>query len=407
MIGALYRGLTRLAEPLVTPFLPADRREPLPRVAGGAWLHAASAGEVRGVVTLARRGAALGPVLVTAQTAAGVSAARRFLPEAAVRRARLDFPGAVAAAVRQADPGLYVLAETELWPNLLDALARAGVPRVLVNARISDRTIGRYRRLSAALAPRLAGFALVAAQSDMDAARLVELGVRPEALVVTGNMKHDLGGAEVRPLALPWGDAPVVTLGSLRPGEAELLAPALAEVRAAVPALRVIAAPRHMARGAEVARVFRAAGFGVAARSAGGPGAGDALLLLDTMGELAAAYAASRVAFVGGTLRPYGGHNIVEPAAVGVGVIHGPFVSNCRAEAQALAACGGARVADERAGLAAAFRELLSDEAARTRLAGGARAAVARLAGATDRVVGELERRGLWPPAAARRAGRP
>ena len=194
MIGALYRGATALAEPLVTPFLPADRRAPLPPLAGGLWVHAASAGEIRGIYRLSRLGTAYGPVLVTAQTAAGVKNATRLLgSEVTVRRARLDFPAAVGRAVREADPGLYVLAETELWPNLLDALERADVPRVLVNARISDRTIGRYRRLRGFLAPRLAGFGLVAAQTQTDAERFAELGARPDAIVVAGNMKHDDG----------------------------------------------------------------------------------------------------------------------------------------------------------------------------------------------------------------------
>ena len=154
------------------------------------------------------------------------------------------------------------------------------------------------------------------------------------------------------PLEHPWGESPVVTLGSLRPGEAEILAPALARVRAALPELRVIAAPRHLAkRGRCGPRVSRR-GFRGVARSSGGPRADAPVLLLDTMGELLGAYAAARVAFVGGTLRPFGGHNLMEPASLSVGVLHGPYVAHCRAEAEALAAAGGARVAVDAAGMA-------------------------------------------------------
>lgn len=395
MTRGFYRLVTGLLEPLAAPFVGRDRREPLPPLDGGVWFHAASAGEVRGLVTLARRLGATGPRLLTAQTIAGVQAAHRLLPELAARRARFDFPRAARRAVAEARPALHVVAETELWPNHLDAFDVAGVPRVLVNARISDRTIGRYRRMLSLTRPLLGGFRLVAAQSERDAERLQELGARVETLCVTGSMKHDLPPADVAPARLAWLDAPLVVLGSVRPGESRLLAEALAPLLAARPELRVVVAPRHPAVRREVATAFGAIGYPPEWRSAGAPRGHERVLGLDTMGELAGVYARARVAFVGGTLRPFGGHNVLEPALLGVPVVHGPFTANCRLEADALAATGGAVMAADPPALRQAFLACLEDDTARAVAGAAAREAVARLSGATARVLAALGRAGL------------
>lgn len=373
------------------------RRGDLPAVTGGAWVHAASAGEVRGIVPLARRLAEAGPTLVTAHTDAGAAVAGRLLPGTLRARAPLDFPGAARRGMRSAAPRLLILAETELWPNLLEAAAERGVAVALVNARISDRSIGRYRTVRPLVSRLLARFEVVAAQSAGDAERFVLLGARPGAVRVTGSMKHDVTPAETTPAELPWGGAPVVVAGSLRDREEEALAEALSGLARGIPDLRIVAAPRHLHRRGQVGRAFHQRGFRVSFRSLGGPAAEDQVLVLDTMGELPRFYARARVAFVGGTWLPFGGHNLAEPAALGVPVVHGPFVANCRLEAEALARAGASREAATVAGLSEALRFFLIDPEARVRASDAARQAVAGLSGATGRTEAFLREAGLWP----------
>ncbi len=397
-----YRTITGALEWPAAPFVRAlagagagGRAGRLPRVSGGAWIHAASAGEVRGIVTLARQLSAAADVLITAHTAAGLRAVETLLPAVARARAPFDFPRAARRAFESADPALLLVAETEIWPNLFDAAARRRIPLVLVNARISDRTIGRYRLLGSLMRPLLARVAAVAAQTEQDAARFAALGVPAERIAVTGNMKHDLAGAETAE-GTPWpGDSPLVVLGSLREGEEEPLAEALSRVAPGVPGLRIVAAPRHRNRRAAVGRAFHARGFPLSFRSEGGPRPGDTVLVLDTMGELNAFYAAAGVAFVGGTWEPFGGHNVVEPAHFGVPVIHGPFTANCALEAEALDRFNASAVVSTLEDLAAAFRLFLTDADARGQAAAGARQALGILAGSTRRTLDFLERRGV------------
>lgn len=400
---SLYRFLTACGEKPVLwtarwlerthPDAAPARRGDLPGSGSSVWFHAASAGEMRGLVPLIRR--RRGPHLVTAHTAAGTSAARQLLPGERITRAPFDLPRVAARAFATSGVRTLVLAETELWPNWLEEAARRSVAVVLVNARISDRSRPRYLRFLPFWRPRLARLAAVAAQTETDAERLIELGARPKVVAVTGSMKHDLPAGEIAPEAHPWGDDPIVVLGSLRPGEEDRLARALVEVRRSVPGLRVVAAPRHAPHRPAVAQAFARRGFRVGRRSAGAPAADHDLLLLDTMGELPGFYAVARVAFVGGTLVPIGGHNVAEPALCGTPVIHGPSVANCRAEAEALAAGEGSQIARSDAELVTAFRAWLEAPDRRARASAGASRAIERLKGATDRTLAHLGSLGL------------
>jgi 3-deoxy-D-manno-octulosonic-acid transferase len=300
-------------------------------------------------------------------------------------------------AVADAAPGSIILAETELWPNLIEAAGGAGIPIALVNGRISDRTIGRYRFLRRLMKPILERFAAIAAQSPIDAERFVSLGASTAAVRVTGNMKHDVPAARAVSAALPWTDGPLVVAGSLRDGEEEIVAEALRLVAKRIPGLRIVAAPRHLYRSPAVGRAFHSRGFRTGFRSSGGPGPEDNVLILDTMGELLGFYARATVAFVGGTLLPFGGHNLVEPAALGVPVVHGPFVANCRLEAEALARNGASAQAPTTESLARAIEWFLIDPAARERAAEAGRRTADELSGATGRTIDFLKERGVWP----------
>lgn len=396
-VTALLEGPVLLAARLLERSDAAEtraRRGELPRASGGAWLHAASAGEVRGLVPLARALHGTTPLVVTAHTRAGLAAAGALLPDDPAARAPFDLPRTARRALETSGAGALILAETELWPNWLAAAAERGVRVAVVNARLSDRSIGRYRAAAGFWRPRLATIHAVAAQSEEDARRWRELGAPEAAVRVTGNMKHDLAPAAAPPVPEPFPGRTLVVLGSLRPGEAEPLARALAGVRREVPDLAVVAAPRHRANDAAVRKALEAAGFRVGARSRGGPGPGHDALLLDTMGELPSFYRLARVAVVGGTIRPFGGHNVAEPALFGVPVVFGPYTANCRLEADTLVATGAGRRAANEGELAAALRDLLG-AGARDRAARAATDALGQLAGATARTLDLLAARGV------------
>ncbi len=352
-MSGLYRLLTGLIEPVVLGVSrvvePADetvrrdRRGELTSVPGGLWLHAASAGEMRGLIPLARTRKSSQPFLMTAQTAAGLACARSHLDSRFVHRMPFDLPQVMRRAFDSSSVAAVILAETELWPNMLDEADRRHIPGALVNARISNRSWPRYHASRSFWRKRLERLRAVAAQSENDAERFHHLGVPAEAIRVVGNMKHDLQHDTIIPASHPWGDVPIIVLGSVRPGEETVLAAAMKALRATVPDLKIVVAPRHRPADDGMEQAFRQAGFSVSRRSRGGPSATDPVLLLDTMGELNSYYAVARVAFVGGTLRNYGGHNVAEPALVGTPVVFGPHTDNCQIEADALVATGGGR----------------------------------------------------------------
>jgi len=400
-MSGVHRFLTGLVEPLVLGVarviepadasLRRDRRGELTPVPGGLWLHAASAGEVRGLVPLARSLDAEVRFIMTAHTAAGVAAAGSLLAGRPIHRMPFDLPRVMRRAFDRSAVAAIVLAETELWPNMLDEARRRAIPVALVNARISNRSWPRYRASRGFWRTRLIGLRAVAAQSEVDAERFRHLGVSAEAIQVTGNMKHDLQHDTIRPAGHPWGEAPIVVLGSVRPGEERVLAAAMKALQGSVPDLKIVAAPRHRKGDDPVEQAFRQAGFSVSRRSRGGPDSIAPVLLLDTMGELNGFYAVARVAFVGGTWRNYGGHNVAEPALSGTPVVFGPFTDNCRLEADALQASGAgiqARSAEE---LLQALREQLLSP--RDPAASRCRQALSILAGATARTREFLVRR--------------
>lgn len=400
-MSGLYRLATGLLEPLVLgaaaiiepadDTLRRDRRGELTPAPGGTWCHAASAGEMRGLVPLARSVAAVEPLVVTAQTAAGLAAARALLADRPAHRMPFDLPGVMRRAFDRTRVAAVILAETELWPNLLEEAERNRIPVALVNARISNRSWPRYHLSRIFWRKGLRRLRAVAAQSETDAERFRLLGVPPEALAVTGNMKHDLRHEVVVPAEHPWGNAPIVVLGSVRPGEEAVLAGVMSSLRATVPGFKLVVAPRHREADDPIERAFRAAGFSVSRRSRGGPLVSDDALLLDTMGELNRFYAVARVAFVGGTVRDYGGHNVAEPALVGTPVVFGPHCDNCRLEADALRQSGAGSRAGTAEELLGAFKRQM--ELDRGEAADRCRRAWSALAGATERTIQFLARR--------------
>lgn len=336
--------------------------------AGWVWVHAVSLGETRAAAPLidALRQRLPGlRLLLTHGTATGREAGLALLREGD-RQAwlPLDTPGATRRFLAHFQPRLGLLMETEVWPNLQHAAAQAGVPMLLVNARLSDKSLRRGQRLAALMRPAAESLTLALAQTQADAGRLRQAGV-PQ-VQVCGNLKYDM----LPPPALiergrAWraaSGAPVLLLASTREGEeALLLAAWLAHQGPGRPAARLLIVPRHPQRFDEVQALIERAGLCVQRRSAWGegqPAPADApvVWLGDSMGEMPAYYAAADVALLGGSFEPLGGQNLIEAAACGCPLLMGPSTFNfAQAAEEALAAGAARRVADAPAAVAAAL----------------------------------------------------
>jgi len=368
------------------------------------WLHAVSVGEVLAVSRLVAELDRALPgyrIVVSTTTRTGQSLARaRFGPNR-VFYCPLDLPWAVRAYLNALKPCLFVLAETEFWPNLLNGCFRRGIPVAVVNARISDRSWPRYRRLRRFWRPLLSQLSDVLAQSELDAERLKAIGCLPERVTVAGNLKFDVRGGDgtgaTDLLKTQAEGLRLVVAGSTLDGEEEALLQAWPTVLAVEPDLLLVIAPRHPERFNDVAALLEKSRAAWVRRSswpshwAGAPRllAPGQIVLLDTIGELASVYSLAAAAFVGGSLIPAGGHNPLEPAQFGVPIVMGPHYANFRAITDDLLAHNAIRIAAKE-DLAAALIELLRDRPSAEAMGARARRVFDQQAGATGRCVDAL-----------------
>ncbi len=355
-------GLSPLAAAalLVRPRLRHGLGERLGRIDWSAeesiWVHASSVGEAKAATRLLRAlGEAGHRVRASASTLPGREIFRRDLPSLDSSLAPLDHPWCVEAAIGRGRPRLSVLIETELWPSWIAACARHAVPVVVASGRLSDRSFPRYRKLRRLMGPTLRRVAAVGARTDLDADRFVELGV-PEARVrVTGDLKLDPPSdqpALAIDLIRALSDAPVVIGGSTHPGEERALLDGMDSAEKAGHGFILVLAPREIGRAHEIVRLCQERLRRVHRRSEleGRHLVPGEVLVLDTLGELAALYATASISFVGGTLAPVGGHNLVEPVHAGCPVLFGPRVENVRKVVEILEVGGaGKRVANSAA----------------------------------------------------------
>lgn len=365
------------------------------------WIHAVSVGEVLAVSRLVKElDAALAGyfIAISTTTRTGQELARARFGAGRVFYCPLDLPWAVRAHLEELKPAALVLAETEFWPNLLSGCDRRGIPVAVVNARVSDRSWPRYRRLRWLWRPFLGRLSRVLAQSQVDAERLVAIGCRPERVTVAGNLKFDVRAAEeaeaTRLLRLLAPGLRFIVAGSTLEGEEAALVEAWPRLLEADPAQVLVLAPRHPERFGAVAALLDSSGVDWVRRSEWKglqaetlkPLRGGQVFLLDTIGELASVYSLAAIAFVGGSLVPAGGHNALEPAQFGVPIVMGPHYANFRAITEDLRAHDAIRIVTLKE-LAPELVELLRDPDAAAKFGERARQVFETQAGATARCI--------------------
>lgn len=362
------------------------------------WVHAVSVGEVNAAAPMIHALLREHPgrrLLVTTITPTGSERVKALWGERVAHvYLPYDLTGAVSRFLRRFRPVAGLIVETELWPNLLFACRDHGVPTYLVNARLSERSLRGYRALRPLVGRALRTFRTIAAQSEGDAERFARLGARADQLAVFGNLKFDVridaqaidAFASAFRVGVP--GRPTWIAASTHPDEeAQVLAIDRA-LRARWPDLLLLWAPRHPERFRPVSQLAIAAGLRVATRTLTlQPDAGDAVFVVDTLGELQSFYACADVAFVGGSLQPVGGHNLLEPAAVGVPIVTGPHLHNFSDIAAQLRRVDAVRIADDAAGVGAALEALLADPAERARMAEAGRTLVEQGRGALRRTL--------------------
>lgn len=364
------------------------------------WIHAVSVGETRAAQPLIRRLLERYPdhhVLLTHMTPTGRATARELFANDADRVSSVylpyDFPFAVRRFLDRFEPDFGLVMETELWPNLIAECASRKLPLLLVNARLSERSARGYRRLGGLTKEALGSLAAIGAQTSADAQRLRDLGA--EKLDVTGNLKFDItpGSEQIalgKILRERWAERPVLLCASTREGEEALILDALE--RNAFDALTVVV-PRHPQRFDAVAQLLATRGIAMQRRSDDSAIRADTRVVLgDSMGELFAYYAAADVAFVGGSLLPLGGQNLIEACSVGTPVLIGPHTFNFLDAAKQAIGAGAARRVVDADDMIACAKALLADAPARQIMRqAGMRFATAH-AGATERTLSLISR---------------
>lgn len=417
----LYSALLYLLTPLIllrllwrSRELPAYRQRigerfgfvaaPLQPIA--VWVHAVSVGETLAALPLIRALIAqhgVGRVWVSTTTPTGSERVQALLGDEVLHSyAPYDLPHVVARFLGRVRPERIVVMETELWPNLLHAAARRGVPLTIANARLSPRSLRGYSRVVGFTRRTLGDCAAIAAQSEADAARFRMLGAPAARVSVMGNIKFDqaLPDAQLtagRALRARIGARPVWIAASTHEGEEALLLDAQHALLQTLPEALLILVPRHPQRFDEVWRLIGKQGFSAARRStlgafdAAAPLAATTQVLLgDSMGEMFAYFAAADLAFVGGSLVAVGGHNVMEPAALGLPVLFGPHMHNFVA-ARDLLLDAQAAIQIEAASLAATVQALLTDPPRRQALGEAGRGVVAANRGALQRLLSLLQ----------------
>ena len=398
----LYRGIKAPAYRLRWAerfgFVPYSQDKPV------IWLHAVSVGETLAAVPLVK---ALQEkysdhrLTVTCMTPTGSERIKAAFGDSVDHcYAPYDMPDSVARFLNRVEPKLLIIMETELWPNTIAACHKRNIPVLLANGRLSEKSATAYRRIAPLVRPMLAGLTAVAAQHKDDGARFTDLGLAEAALSITGNIKFDLSLDQIardkaQALLTEWrgvSERPILLAASTHRGEDEIILQAFKKIKHELNNPLLVLVPRHPERFGQVAELCVATGFSVAKRSSGDSPDDADILLGDTMGELMCFFGACDIAFVGGSLVPNGGHNMIEPAAWGVPVLSGPHLFNF-SEASHLLLNGGAmqicQSADE---MAEQVVELLANQVQRDEMGSAAQRIAEANRGALDRLLSLIDK---------------
>ncbi len=410
----VYRGITTLALPLIEFYLARRRatgredparaderrgRTSLARPPGAVvWLHAASVGESLSALSLIKRILDDHPAYHLLMTTGTVTSARllakRLPPRAIHQYVPVDRPRWVRRFLDHWRPDLALWMESEFWPNLVSTTQARGIPMILVNARISPKSFAGWRRSPGLITPQLAGFAMHLAQDKDEARRLRALGA--PGVKVPGNLKFAASPLPVDEHALgqilgACGGRPRWLAASTHPGEETIAAQVHQRLKPTHPGLLTVIAPRHPSRGGAIAQALTDGGLTVAQRSLDQPITPETeIYVADTLGEFGLLYRLSPVAFVGGSLIPHGGQNVLEAARLGAAVIHGPHMDNFRTVIALLHAAGGAIEIADAEGLSDAVAGLLADPEARDHQVEAAKRVASDQDGVLDAVIKEL-----------------
>lgn len=363
------------------------RREEIEAVANTEciWIHGASVGEIVATSPLVKEIKKTMPrrkVLVSAFTVGGYNMARQIIPEAdAIIYFPLDLSWVAESVVRRIRPGIFMPVETELWPNFLRSIRERNIPVMMVNGRISEKSVKTYRYLFSIWRDMLRTVSRFCMQSSIDADYIADLGADPQKIFVTGNTKFDQTYAEVTPedlaaykseLGLGAESYPVIVAGSTHPSEEEAVLTAFRELRGEYPHARLIIAPRKPARAEEIRKLSVRFGYETGSRSKlkemNGPRPEYPVLLIDTIGELGRIYAVGDIVFIGGSLMHHGGHNVLEPAAHAKPILVGPSMENFKDSYALLSKVGACRMVPDTAGLGRAFLEIARNDALRAKM---------------------------------------
>ena len=374
-----------------------------PRMPGGSiWIHAVSVGEVQAAVPLVNALAKQFPdrrLLVTTVTPTGAERVQALFGDS-VQHCYIPFetPYAVTRFFNYVQPDIALILETEIWPNLYHECGQREIPLILVSARISPKSVDNYRRFLPLFRQTLSYGIVIAAQSASDAERFKRLGAAPERTWITGNIKFDI---ELPNDLLERGDnfrrnnfegRPVWVAASTHEREEEQVLYAHEMVRKQFPNALLVLVPRHPERFAAVRNLLHKQGLNFVARTDGVPCTADTEVYLgDTMGDVPMFYAAANVAFVGGSLVPIGGHNLLEPAALGLPVVTGPHLFHTQDIADKFEKLGASIAVNNAAQLGAAVADLFADEATAIDIGNRGRQIVQQNKGALDRLLKLLQ----------------
>lgn len=366
------------------------------------WVHAVSVGEVIAAIPLIRELQSRYPdhvVVVTTMTPTGSERVRDMLGDSVFHvYAPYDLPFSLKRFMAKTRPALLLIMETEIWPNMVCCARDAGVPVVLANARLSEKSARGYARLRALTEAVFSRFSRIVAQTEADAERFRSLGAESGQVLVSGSVKFDITIDDaLREQALAERNAwqadrrPVWICASTHEGEESMILEAFSQVRAAVPEALLLVAPRHPERFDAVAALIERSGLGYARRSHGDQVGGVAVLLLDTMGELKLLFGCADVASVGGSFIPRGGHNSLEPAAWGLPLVNGPSDYNFLEISALLQQAGALTLADSAETLAREVLGLLQDDAVRQQRGDAAIGVIEANRGALGRLLGVID----------------